>query len=237
MFCDTHSHILFDIDDGAQSREQSIAMLKMACDDGIKHIIATPHFIPGIYELSADEIYDRVAEINVLAQEAGLDITVYPGCEISADKISFELLSQGKIPTLCGSTYILLELSETYTENSIINIIKTAVNMGYTPVIAHIERCISHRQGMSFVQNLVQTGALLQINADSLVNPHIFWCQRRFIHKLLKKDLIFCVATDCHSDNMRPPVLSAAAQVLIKLTDPIRADKLLRSNPMKIIEA
>jgi len=237
VFCDIHSHILWETDDGAQSREQSLAMLSKACDDGIKHIIATPHFIPGIYEPSARDIYDRVNTLNLMAQEQGIDITVHPGCEMSADKVCFNLLAENKIPTLCGSRYVLLELSEVYTKDSIINIINDITAMGYTPVIAHAERSISYRHGTGFIKKLIDKGALIQINATSLILPHVSLAQRFFMRKMIKGNMVFAVATDCHSDTQRPPVLSSAERILQKYAGVSGAEQMLLSNPMKIVES
>lgn len=42
-YIDMHCHILPEVDDGAESIEETVQMLQIAYQEGIRCIIATPH--------------------------------------------------------------------------------------------------------------------------------------------------------------------------------------------------
>src|SRR5690554_2761189 len=82
---DIHSHILPSIDDGAQSPEASLLMAQIAENEKIKHIIATPHYIPGEIEYKKEDVDYRVALLQSKLTQEGLDIKIHTGSEIYLD--------------------------------------------------------------------------------------------------------------------------------------------------------
>ena len=79
---DIHSHILYDVDDGSVSLENSIEILKKAEDAGFTDIILTPHFIEGYYENIKSEIGPKIKTLKQASYGENIEITLHHGNEI-----------------------------------------------------------------------------------------------------------------------------------------------------------
>ena len=78
---DLHSHILSAVDDGASSIDESLAIARMAVDDGIEVMACTPHFMPGLYDNEAADIKQRVADLNQTLQQEGVPLVLVTGSD------------------------------------------------------------------------------------------------------------------------------------------------------------
>ncbi|HHT9111087.1 MAG TPA: CpsB/CapC family capsule biosynthesis tyrosine phosphatase, partial [Candidatus Brocadiaceae bacterium] len=111
---DIHSHILPMLDDGPTTVQESMEMCRIAVHDGIKKIVATPHVENSIFDVNAQTVLEKVNMLNQLIQEAGLDLTIYPGAEVHLNDrlINENIIKESPILTINGNkTYILLEFS------------------------------------------------------------------------------------------------------------------------------
>lgn len=235
MYCDSHSHLLWGIDDGAKDKETALSMMKKACADGISHIIATPHFVPGRFEPSAELIKERVCEANRLAKENGLDLTIYSGCEVAVDVTTIEMLRNKELLTLGDTRYILLEFNELYTEDLVLYMVERVLDMGYIPVIAHAEISFAYDSKCTFIKELVSRGALIQVSSQSIYDKGTPRNIKKYAKKILKGYLAFAVASDSHSDSWRPPVLSPAFLKVKKYCGEADAERLFTDNPLQMI--
>jgi len=109
--------------------------------------------------------------------------------------------------------------------------------MGITPILSHVERNLKFQQKPSLLSQLIQKGALAQITAASLCgffSPII----RKFTQKLLVEGLVYCIATDAHTDSKegRGSFFSQAVTEASKIIGHQAALNLVHSNPQKIIE-
>src|SRR2546423_10468878 len=84
---DLHSHILFGLDDGAATLEQSLEIARAAVEDGIEVIAATPH-VRDDYPTTAAEMEERLAEVRGAVEAAGIPLDVRPGGEIALDRLA-----------------------------------------------------------------------------------------------------------------------------------------------------
>ncbi len=67
---DLHHHLLPGLDDGSPNIETSVAMARIAVDDGITHVVATPH-ANNVYTYDPAEIARRTDALrSALAIEA-----------------------------------------------------------------------------------------------------------------------------------------------------------------------
>ena len=155
---DIHSHILYGIDDGAWDLNESIEIAKMAYNDGIKKIIATPHFIKGSYDATPDEI---ITEINILNDELRnkqIFVEILPGQEIFLGIDTAKNLKDGANLTLNNSKYVLIEFPmqeiPIFAEQSIYDLLV----MGYQPIIAHPERIKTVIEDPCSLMNPIQKG-------------------------------------------------------------------------------
>ena len=204
---DIHSHILPAIDDGAKNVETSVQLLKLMRDQGITHVITTPHF--DLISQNVDDFRKKVShaykELDAACENldlpkvgVGSEVFYFPG--IGKSETVYDL-------TLCGSKYILLELPNEKISNDILaDIEHLRHRLNLIPIIAHIER-YSSELGFKKLLKLVAEGeAYAQINAASLIDsPH-----KKTVLKLIKRGYISFIATDTHSLNKRPPKMGEA---------------------------
>ena len=195
---DIHTHIIPFVDDGSSSLEDSLAMVKHEISIGVDTIICTPHHIKHRYEKSVEEIKTNFNLLKAEVEKQNLPVKLLLGQEICythrEDILSF--LNEGKLLTLNNSKYVLLEFSFTREPEDITDIIYNFSIKGYKVIVAHVERY--EWISLDKVVNLKNEGALIQINSGSLVGQTT-WKEKRFVKKLLKRNLVDIIASDVHS--------------------------------------
>lgn len=227
---DIHSHILPCVDDGSQSLDLSIEMIKKEILDGVDSVILTPHIQSRVSKIDPSE---HIAIFNTLKEEASkqkLDINLYLGAEIfyrSHIDTDFQSVS------LSGSNYVLLEFSPT-NETPIEEIVYDVSRMGFIPIIAHVERY--EYLELEDYYKIKATGSLLQMNTTSILGLDKN-LKKGVVQKLLKNQLIDIVATDTHNMGLRLPNMKETYQFLMKHYDIEYLDKIFDLNARKIIEA
>lgn len=196
ILIDIHSHIIPQIDDGSESLESSINMLKEAINSGVTDIIATPHYCPNRnYINSIDQINEKYNLLKQEAEKQNLPINIYLGEEIySSDYDNIvKKLDEGELLTLNGTRFVLIEFSQQKMPNNIFEVIYDLSVHGYKPIIAHVERY--KWITVDIVNKMREENAYIQINASSLSRIST----KRFCKKLIKNDLVDFIASDIHS--------------------------------------
>jgi len=216
MMIDIHCHILPNIDDGSSSMETSIEMARIALEDGIKFIIATPHYIEYEHEIPREAILKNCQELNQLLIQKGIELKILPGAEVFISPTIVESYKKGKIISLNdGRKYILIELPvATYPEYTEDIIFEFKV-MGITPIIAHIERYFYVKDDFELVFRLINKGALIQVNSTSVMGLFGKEVKNKSID-LIKHRLVHFIASDAHTTRGRVPKISEALEILRK---------------------
>ena len=137
---DWHCHILPGLDDGAADLEQSLAMAAALAAAGFRTVYCTPHRMPGCYEASNVQVRQGVAELQERLQERNIPLVLQAGCEYSLDE--YLLASLDDPLPLGDSRLILVEILPRLTADMVRQILYGVVRRGFTPVIAHPERCL-----------------------------------------------------------------------------------------------
>lgn len=237
---DLHLHILPGMDDGPRNLQDSLAMARLAVQEGIKTAVATPHLFRRRWVDPADinlpeAIKEQVAALNLQLRQEGIDLTVLPGCEAPLFPELLSYLADKKILTLNDNgRYLSLEMPETIIPPAIEHLIFELGCQGLTPVLSHPERNPVFYHWPEKLERLVSLGCLVQITAMSLTRG-FGWRVARFSKKLLKRGLVQVVATDAHNLSQRPPLLREALERLCRLLGESRAWDLVSTNPEKII--
>ena len=164
-FIDIHCHILPGLDDGPSEVEGSLKMLEIAAEDGISHIFATPHILPGTYDNKGSEISASLDRLKNLAPETP---RIFYGADV---RVSVDLLGRiesGEVPTLNGSGYMLIEMPEYILPPNVDNLIFNLRHRGIIPIITHPERHLRLMHDLSILGKLRDNGALCQITAMSI---------------------------------------------------------------------
>lgn len=235
---DIHCHVLYGVDDGAQTLDDTRALLSQAYEQGVKTIIATPHQRKGRFEASRATIERHFEAIQALAQEIAPDLTLHLGTEVFYSNSMLDRLEQGQILTLAGSDYVLVEFDYGLAYREIVRAIRAIQLLAYDVVIAHIERYDAFHKHPERVREMKKLGCRIQVNAASLLPLGLF--DR---HKVLKKrarqlldaGLIDIIASDAHSIDRRPYHMAEAYAVVAKKYGLDYAHRLFVTNPEKII--
>lgn len=198
---DTHSHILFNIDDGSNNIEESIAILKEMAEVGFKHVILTPHYIEGTEYSAPNEEKDiRFALLEKRIKEENLDITIHLGNEIFLHSNLIASIEGAKCYGLNKSNYLLVELPFHNQIRGLIDILYEFKVKGYTPIIAHPERYTYLQDNPDLVDKLKEEGTLFQCNYSSILGYYRKDAER-LIKYMLKKHYVDYLGTDIHHIN------------------------------------
>ena len=111
-FVDIHHHLIYGMDDGAQTWEQTQQMLTCAWQNDIDRIIATPHAEPGMEPFPMEQLMRRIRRAQSWCDEQRMQMEILPGCEIFYTPQTVWMLREGLIPTLAGSNYVLVEFRQ-----------------------------------------------------------------------------------------------------------------------------
>ncbi len=232
---DIHAHILPSIDDGPETIEESIELCKVAEEDGIKTIVATPHSKDGVYETKSVEILKAVDTLNSQLKENRIDVKILPGAEIHISEGLVESIKNGDVLTINnGGKFILFELPFIFIPPGTDKFIFNLKSNGIVPIIAHAERIAAFQRKPELVDQLVKIGARVQINAHCLTKRAIPG-ERKCAEWLLKNRLVHFIASDVHSLNGRPPILSKALKNATRIIGEEEARALVYRNPELII--
>ena len=230
---DIHCHILPGLDDGAQSMEETVAMLHVAAAEGITDVIATPHFKHGGSHFDPEKVMQRIETVQSAIDEEQIPITLYPGCEIFYFGGVEELLRDKRAMTLNHSRYVLIEFSPAVQYSYLRNALHTTMDAGYLPILAHAERYDCLRDDLEDIEYLNNSGVHIQINADSVISGGIK--TKKFVQQLLKHELVDFIATDAHDNKYRQQKLAKCRSHLIRKYGSDYADLLMRENALKIL--
>ena len=232
---DIHCHVLPGLDDGSRNMEESLSMLEIAEAEGITDIIATPHYKEGRHNASVHTILERMQTLQKKADERGICVTLHPGNEIYCFEGMGDALDEGRVLTLNGTDRVLIEFSPFESYSYIRSALDSVRGMDYIPVLAHAERydCLIKHQ--EYVKDLKRIDTEIQVNASSAAGAHGYPA-KRFIHRLLKEQLVDYVATDAHDSQRRAPSIQKCLSFLYRKYDSDYVQKITWENAKKMTE-
>lgn len=210
---DIHNHLLINVDDGPKSEEETLDLLNQAADEGITHIICTPHHHSGTYNTPADIVKEKLSEVQNIIDKHQLPVKVHPGQEIRINDDLIEELRTGEALTLAGSKYILIEFSFTELREDVDEVFTALRELGLTPIIAHPERCRPLVKNEQILARLIKEGALAQVTAASVCGEFGSDLQENSL-ELIQKGLIQIVASDAHHAEYRPFMSKEAFEII-----------------------
>jgi len=230
---DIHSHILPNIDDGADDWDSSLEMLNNAEAEGIIAIVATPHILHNNDFKMEPKIINTYKELCDRAKYAGLKIKIFLGCEIYAQP---DTTLKHRIATINDNKkYFLIE----FPMNSIPMFVPEQffdfVVNEHIPIVAHPERNIGFQKRPQLVYEYVQRGALMQINEGSLRGRYGEMA-KNLAFKMIDNNLAHFVASDGHKPNNRTVTLAESFKIVEDDFGKEIADFLFYRNPIKAIQ-
>lgn len=229
---DIHCHLLYGVDDGPRTIEESIKMLNEASKQGITNIILTPHYRRGMFKFDKELVIGNKASLEQYAEELG--IKLHLGTEFHVNGDIIEYLEEGRCLTLADSEYVLTEYEYDADYSYIFQMSHTLLRHGYVPIIAHVERYGCLVKTPKRLEELQEIGALIQINAGALIGED-GWNAKSFCKKALKNGWVDVVASDSHSIKKRGCYMEDAYDYISEKYGEKLAYRLMIKNPMKII--
>lgn len=231
---DIHCHILPGVDDGARNMEESLWMLNKEYQEGVRHVILTPHFRYDMFEPHMNIVTRQFMQLRRAAMNIGDEgMRLYLGCELHSSMDMVECLKKGRRLTLAGSRYVLVEFSNGDEKNYIEERVRSLLMNGFIPIIAHVERYKATRNDIGFLTELKDMGAHIQVNADTISGQDGFGA-KTFARKVMKHGLLDFVGSDGHRKTERIPEIGKCVAKMEKTMGSEYVKKIFTKNPRKI---
>ena len=208
---DIHTHILPGVDDGAKMEEDCLEMAKVAVEEGIHTIVATPHHKNGRYENEAASIRKQVDILQGLMNQENIPLTILAGQEV---RINGDLLTdyeQGRILPINETNYILIEFPSSQIPQYTKKMLYDLQVAGLTPIIVHPERNKEILERPEKLYHFVREGALTQITASSIIGKFGKQIQK-VSQQFIEGNLVHFIASDAHNTTSRGFYLREAYQ-------------------------
>jgi protein-tyrosine phosphatase len=234
-FTDIHTHVLWGLDDGPRTVDESIALCRALVEQGVSAVAATCHQ-RGVFARNEPPIIrQRAAELQEILLSENVPLAIRPSAEWMIDAQTAERLDS-LLPTLLTladrQKHALLEFPF-QLPSYLPMVLQSLAEHGLVGVLAHIEKYHQLLANSARVEALVNEGFIMQINADSIAGkfgPGVMNGCRR----LIQRGLVHLVASDAHSADRRPPMLKVAYENVLRWAGNETATLLFKQNPRAI---
>lgn len=231
---DLHHHLLPGIDDGATDLAMALEMARMAVADGIGTVACTPHIYPGLYDNDRAGIVAAIARLQDALDQAGIPLCLVEGADVHLDPGLVEGIRGGRIPTLAGSRYLLLEPPHHVAPPNFEGVVFELMATGLVPVITHPERLSWVEDHYDLFVRLSRRGAWMQITAGALTGRFgrrvKYWSER-----FVDEGHCMVLATDAHHPQRRPPLLAEAREAVAARLGAEEALHMVQTRPAGIV--
>lgn len=232
---DVHCHILPGIDDGAKNLPETVEMAKSAVQEGITHIIATPHYKKREYENSKEKILQAVEIVNQELSRQNIPLEILPGQEPRIDGELLQDYTKGELLSLNnGGKYMFVEFPSGHVPRYAEQLLFDIQLAGLTPIIVHPERNTEIIENPDLLYKFVKNGACTQITTSS-VTGHFGKKIKKFSFQLVEYNLTHFLASDAHNLSSRPFRMKEAYAELVKEYG-VAADYYFRENAELLVE-
>lgn len=230
-YWDIHNHLLPGLDDGSSCLQETLELLQMEYDQGIRNIIFTPHYRTGMFQISEEDriqVYREVKKhIQSSCQTTMPDLQLYFGCELHMHPRKQELYEKRAF-RMPGDRVVLTEFAYQDTCSTIKEIIRPILEKGYRCIIAHAERYSMKDAEIGKLHDM--PGVFIQVNAGSILGREGFR-QKLFARKLIEKGYVDFIASDAHTVRERPAELGICGDWIRKKYGEEKNEELLIRNP------
>lgn len=237
---DIHSHIVFDVDDGPKSLEESLNLISESYRQGVRTLVSTSHRRKDMFETPEEKIHANFLRIKEVAEKKFPDLSILYGGELYYTEDLRQKLEKNLVPTMDGSRYALIEFSMTTPWRDMHQALTKVLMLGITPLVAHIERYNALENKPDRVQEIINMGCYTQVNSNHVLKPKLFGDKEKVFKQrgcyFLEADLVHCIASDMHNLDKRPPYMKEAYDLVAKTYGQARAQALFKENMQALLE-
>jgi len=231
---DFHTHILPGIDDGARDPETAFQMIAMEYAEGVRTIVATPHYIPDGKNADKQKVLDAYQLIREHVQENYPDMTFLLGNELYYRDVLLRDLQEERAFTMAETDYVLVEFRTSSEYDKIRNALRRLQENGYRPILAHVERYAALLD-TDRLREIRELGVVIQMNTASFTGG-VFNRESRFCLHAAKLGLLDLLGSDCHDMKYRAPMMQKAVAKLEKALGGDMLRRILYQNPALIMK-
>lgn len=210
-------------------------MARIACAEGITVVACTPHILPSVYENTGEAIKAATRRLGDSLVDAGIELRLVSGADVHATPDLVAGLNEGRIPTLAGSRYFLLEPPHHLLTPRFVEYAVSIVEADYVPILTHPERAGWIDAHYGVIGSLFDAGVVMQLTAASVIGKFgrkpRYWAER-----MLDEGKVHLLATDAHDARRRPPLLAEARTTVAARHGEAAAHRLVVENPLSILE-
>ena len=211
---DIHTHLIPNVDDGADSIEETLKLAQTAVDEGIKHTVLTPHHNKYWVTNEKEKVLRLTKKVENVIDEAGIPLSVSPGQEIRMNEEFLEdLFNDNYLSIDENDKYYLVEFSWQTFPSFAKDYLQQMLDADIIPVIAHPERQQPFIENPNILRDLINMGCLSQITATSIVGGYTEEI-RQTAYQMMRENLIHVIASDAHDTVVRPYNLNQALKIL-----------------------
>jgi protein-tyrosine phosphatase len=224
---DIHHHLLFGLDDGPKDIEISLAMAEMSVENGVTHIVCTPH------SSAQFKFYPRLnlERMEALKERLGDRISLGLGCDFH---LMFENIEDAvehpEKYSINGKGYLLVEFPNEAISRNTTEVFFRLALAGLTSIITHPERNQVLTRHPELMAEWIRAGCYVQVTAASLTG-RFGKIAERCAHELLYRNWVHFIATDAHDVSSRPPRLREAYDLVSMRYGRETAERLCVENP------
>jgi protein-tyrosine phosphatase len=232
---DIHHHLLPGLDDGAPDLQTTLDMARMAADDGITHIVATPH-ANDHYQFDRPRNEQMLADLREKFAAERIPITLGSGCDfhLSYDNIRDATRNPTRY-TINEKKYLLIELPDHSISPQIEDSYYELRRAGMTLILTHPERNPTMQRDYPRLAEWLKQDVLVQVTASSVLG-HMGPAAEKMAHRLLADHWVHFLATDAHNINRRRPKMSEARNLVAQKYGADYATALCVTHPLAVFE-
>ncbi len=222
------------IDDGPATLTGSLEMARLAVEDGIHTTFCTPHIYPGLYENKGPDIKRGVANLQLILHDKGIPLQLNFGADTHLVPDVLDGIATGRILTLAGSKFLLLEPSHHVRPPGFTDAVFKIITSGYVPIITHPERLSWIGGHIDEFFALSRSGAWMQVTGGALIG-RFGPAAQRLAERFVGEGWCDVLASDGHTTGRRAPVLAEARQRAAALVGEEEAEAMTVVRPMHVL--